>query len=239
MSAPTQELRIANLRGPRGYGIINVMLASCDPTKLKVIWGDDNGPVACKLVQLPVVSDVSLDAMLDTSFPRDPADTTGATPLIGTGGIEDEDTLIFNLATKTWRNGKFSISNIQVPPTYTDPISGATVNTQGMVMTSDGAGGSTWTVPPGGYTFGTGAFGTYQFSAGTVAPGTIAQYGMPIPPQGWMPCDGAAYSRTTYFRLFNAIGTSFGVGDGSTTYNVPNMPSIPSGGGTMYYAIRY
>lgn len=39
-------------------------------------------------------------------------------------------------------------------------------------------------------------------------------------------CDGAAVSRTTYAALFAAIGTSFGSGDGSTTFNVPDTRNI-------------
>lgn len=42
-------------------------------------------------------------------------------------------------------------------------------------------------------------------------------------PTGWLICDGAAVSRTTYADLWDAIGTTYGVGDGSTTFNVPNM----------------
>jgi microcystin-dependent protein len=42
-------------------------------------------------------------------------------------------------------------------------------------------------------------------------------------PAGWLPCDGAAVSRTTYARLFATIGILFGAGDGSTTFNVPNL----------------
>lgn len=50
---------------------------------------------------------------------------------------------------------------------------------------------------------------------------------------GCLLCDGTAYSRTTYASLFSAIGTNFGVGDGSTTFNVPNMPGrAPIGAGT-------
>lgn len=41
-------------------------------------------------------------------------------------------------------------------------------------------------------------------------------------PSGWLLCNGAAVSRTTYSRLFSAIGTIWGAGDGSTTFNVPN-----------------
>jgi len=40
---------------------------------------------------------------------------------------------------------------------------------------------------------------------------------------GWLLCDGAAVSRTTYVNLFNAIGTVYSVGDGSTTFNIPNF----------------
>lgn len=39
---------------------------------------------------------------------------------------------------------------------------------------------------------------------------------------GWLVCDGSAVSRTTYAALFAAIGTTFGVGDGSTTFNLPD-----------------
>lgn len=39
----------------------------------------------------------------------------------------------------------------------------------------------------------------------------------------WLNCDGSAVSRTTYASLFTAIGTTFGVGDGSTTFNIPNL----------------
>ena len=42
-------------------------------------------------------------------------------------------------------------------------------------------------------------------------------------PKGWLRCDGSAYSRSTYNRLFNIIGTTYGNGDGSTTFNIPNL----------------
>jgi microcystin-dependent protein len=41
-------------------------------------------------------------------------------------------------------------------------------------------------------------------------------------PTGWLSCDGSAVSRTTYSALFAAIGTTFGAGDGSTTFNLPD-----------------
>ena len=48
-------------------------------------------------------------------------------------------------------------------------------------------------------------------------------------PTGWLLADGSAISRTTYADLFAAIGTTYGVGDGSSTFNIPNMPSAGSG----------
>lgn len=63
--------------------------------------------------------------------------------------------------------------------------------------------------------------------------GTILDFAGTSVPSGFLPCDGAAVSRTTYARLYAAIGTTWGVGDGSTTFNVPNMNrrvAIGSGG---------
>jgi microcystin-dependent protein len=49
-------------------------------------------------------------------------------------------------------------------------------------------------------------------------------------PTGWLICDGSAVSRTTYSALFALIGTTYGSGDGSTTFNLPNMQgNVPVG----------
>lgn len=42
-------------------------------------------------------------------------------------------------------------------------------------------------------------------------------------PTGWLLCDGAAISRTTYADLFDALGTTYGVGNGTTTFNLPDL----------------
>lgn len=42
-------------------------------------------------------------------------------------------------------------------------------------------------------------------------------------PTGYLLCDGAAVSRTTYATLFDRLGTAYGAGDGSTTFNIPNL----------------
>lgn len=62
--------------------------------------------------------------------------------------------------------------------------------------------------------------------------GSILPYGGATAPSGWFICDGTAVSRTTYAELFAVIGTSFGAGDGSTTFNLPDMrESVPKGAG--------
>lgn len=53
--------------------------------------------------------------------------------------------------------------------------------------------------------------------------GSISAFGGSAAPSGWLLCQGQAVSRTTYAELFSVIGTSFGAGDGSTTFNVPDL----------------
>jgi len=62
--------------------------------------------------------------------------------------------------------------------------------------------------------------------------GSIQAYGGTTAPSGWLLCQGQKVSRTTYADLFAAIGTAFGTGDGSTTFNVPDLrESAPVGVG--------
>lgn len=69
--------------------------------------------------------------------------------------------------------------------------------------------------------------------AGTsvVAPAaSVMQYAGSTAPTGWLLADGTAVSRTTYAALFAIVATSYGVGDGSTTFNLPNLKGkIPVG----------
>ncbi len=53
--------------------------------------------------------------------------------------------------------------------------------------------------------------------------GTTQDFAGGTPPPLWMLCDGSAVSRTTYADLFGAIGTTWGAGDGSTTFNLPDF----------------
>jgi microcystin-dependent protein len=56
--------------------------------------------------------------------------------------------------------------------------------------------------------------------------GTIIMFGGTVTPTGYLFCDGSAVSRTTYATLFAAVGTAYGNGDGSTTFNVPQGQGV-------------
>ena len=59
---------------------------------------------------------------------------------------------------------------------------------------------------------------------------TIVPWSSASVPSGFLECDGSAVSRTTYATLFGIVGTTYGSGDGSTTFNVPDLAdNVPVG----------
>lgn len=65
-----------------------------------------------------------------------------------------------------------------------------------------------------------------------IIPGVIYATASSLLPEGFLWCNGAEVSRTEYSELFSAIGTAYGAGDGSTTFNVPDLQTrIPMGAG--------
>ena len=74
------------------------------------------------------------------------------------------------------------------------------------------------------------ALGTKRKAANTLSkqpldlpPATVHAFAGTTSPEGWAMCDGSEVSRSDYAALFAAIGTAYGVGDGSTTFNLPDM----------------
>jgi len=59
--------------------------------------------------------------------------------------------------------------------------------------------------------------------ASVIVAGSVQAFAMSTAPTGWLKANGAAVSRTTYAALFAAIGTTYGTGDGSTTFNLPDL----------------
>jgi len=77
----------------------------------------------------------------------------------------------------------------------------------------------------------TGLITTTQISGIT---GEIKMWPVPTAPTGYLVCNGAAVSRTTYSALFSILGTTYGVGDNSTTFNLPNFADrMPIGIGNI------
>jgi microcystin-dependent protein len=77
-----------------------------------------------------------------------------------------------------------------------------------------------------------------NYTGGGIAPtGSLTMWAGAVvsPPTGWLACNGANVSRSTYSALFAVIGTSFGIGDNSTTFGLPNLLNrFPVGAGSTY-----
>lgn len=56
-----------------------------------------------------------------------------------------------------------------------------------------------------------------------VPTGAVNTFAMNLAPTGWLSCDGSLVSRATYSNLFSIVGTLYGVGDGSTTFTLPDL----------------
>ncbi len=71
--------------------------------------------------------------------------------------------------------------------------------------------------------------------ASHVPPGIICDFAGQMAPDGYLLCDGAAVDRTTFAALYAVIGTTYGAGNGTTTFNVPDLRgrvSLGAGKGT-------
>lgn len=80
-------------------------------------------------------------------------------------------------------------------------------------------------------------FKTKLLTAMGVPAGSMLAFGGAAAPNGFLLCTGAAISRTAYAKLFTAIGTTFGSGDGSTTFNIPDTRNRAHvGSGSLYAA---
>ena len=79
------------------------------------------------------------------------------------------------------------------------------------------------------------SYSASEVGAVPVMAGIVQMYAGSTAPSGWLMCDGSAVSRTTYSALFAVIGTTYGTGDGSTTFNLPDFRNnFPVGAGSTY-----
>lgn len=68
-------------------------------------------------------------------------------------------------------------------------------------------------------------------------PGDMKMTGRAAAQNGWLICDGSAISRSTYSRLFASIGTLYGIGNGSTTFNIPDYRDRVNRGAGLTHAV--
>ena len=112
-------------------------------------------------------------------------------------------------------------------------VTGTTTHTGAVALN----GGGTSTTPANGDSstkIATTAFVAYN---GTPS-GSLLMWPTASAPSGYLLCNGSAVSRTTYAALFAVVGTTFGAGDGSTTFNLPNYADrMPIGAGTIAASI--
>lgn len=117
------------------------------------------------------------------------------------------------------------INNVKQEPTTAYTVADTAVTLTGSVVASDdiyvvyNSLALQTVVPPDGSV----TQAKLSSSVILIPTGMIAPFAMSTAPTGWLECDGSAVSRTTYADLFTALSTTHGVGDGSTTFNVPDL----------------
>lgn len=148
------------------------------------------------------------------------------------------------------------MGSMGTPNTFTDPITGETITVISEATAVDFAGhvdGSNIEIDEiaPGYTDNGSAVGdiiiirpTTQWadllSQFLTPTGMISPFAGSTAPDNWLLCDGANVSRTDYSRLFDLIGTTYGSGDGSTTFTLPDLRSRnPIGVGTGTFKFTF
>ncbi len=129
-----------------------------------------------------------------------------------------------------------SISNLPVTNGGTGLTSAPT---NGQLLIGNSGGGFTQaTLTAGAGVSITNGSGAITIAVPTIVePGVVVTYAGAAAPTGWLICDGAAVNRSIYGALFAIVGTTYGAGDGSTTFNLPNLVNRFSVGAGGTYAL--
>ena len=140
-------------------------------------------------------------------------------------------------SSQTGSAGNFNI-NGNLVVSGTAALSGALTGTTGAFSGAISSVSPTFTGTPLAPTAAQGTnstqIATTAFVQANGAPtGGLIMWGTGTAPSGWLLCDGTAVNRTTYAALFAVIGTTFGVGDGTTTFNLPNYTNRTPYGTTV------
>lgn len=122
------------------------------------------------------------------------------------------------------------VNTITIPETKVDVMQGATSTANGVegLVPAPSAGDQDKFLRGDGTYAKAGAVDSVNGQTGDVVVdnvpvGTILPFGASEHPVGYLACDGSAVSRSVYADLFAVIGTTYGAGDGSTTFNLPNL----------------
>jgi microcystin-dependent protein len=132
-----------------------------------------------------------------------------ATDAVTTVKILDANVTEAKIASNAITQAKMADSSVGTAELIANSVTTAKLareGTAGLVLTSNGSGSDP----------------SYQAST-SVPAGTIIHVAMNTAPSGYLKANGATVSRTTYANLFAAIGTTFGNGDGSTTFGLPDL----------------
>lgn len=171
------------------------------------------------------------------------AGTANVITLSAAGYTHTSGQLVFFVATNSnTGNSTLQIGSYAVTPIVKDSATGPTALTGGEIVAGNTVGviydGTAGTYHLTGAPVGTlpsltvsGTLTTTTLAAtnltiggiSPVPPGEVAAFARNTCPAGWVAADGTAISRTTYANLYAAVGTAWGVGDGVTTFNVPDL----------------
>lgn len=156
-----------------------------------------------------------------------------------------KDDAVADALNNAYNSGQITVSGEAEPfprPTGTPTLLHGDGNPEGLVFAPQGSiymrrdgvvsnGGGLY-IKTSGVTLSTGWIDLPTASGTTAAlpPGTLAMFGGASAPSGWLVCDGSAVSRSIYSLLFAVVGTLYGAGDGSTTFNLPDLQGrVPVG----------
>ena len=195
-----------NAPSPVAIGTDGQILAACSSCAAGVAW------ITSSTNAIPCACITAKGTIVAGSGPNDPSPVA-----IGTDG----QILTANSACATgvaWSENtaipcaclteKGTLITASAPSTVTALPVGA----NGSVLVADSAcaGGMRWSSP----------------GAGDTPVGAVEWFAMATPPAGWLVSDGRAVERACYNVLFNTIGTTYGSGDGSTTFNLPDLRGL-------------
>lgn len=121
------------------------------------------------------------------------------------GEILTTDKAVGKTATQTLTNKTLTAPTVTGATITTSTVNGVTITTAGSATDFLAANGS------------------YSSPSQLLPPGMVAPYSGSSAPTGWLLADGTAVSRTTYAALFAITSTTYGSGDGSTTFNLPDL----------------